>query len=715
MWGKDGNMQKLNNFFSKKRQAEITEDSDKGYRKSHVPFRLNLLFFVIFGLFVTLIAQLGNLQIVGSEQLETQLKASSVIKIQGSTPRGVIYDANGKALVENTSNAAITFTRGYQTSAEDILEIAQTLNELIAMDVDENLTERDLKDYWLANPDNLNQARERLTEEEKQAESSQEYSYLVEKVKDEEIQFDQDQLKVATIFKRLNSAQQLTTVFVKNKGVTDEEIAVVSERGKELPGISTGMDWDRAVVTNVSSIESLLGRVSKEGLQADNAQEYLDKGYSLNDRVGTSFLEKQYEETLQGVKSELEITVNQEGTIESQKEVFSGEKGDNLVLTIDTQFQKKVDGIVKDVYQNLVDSGAAEYSPGIYVVAMNPKTGAILAMSGYYHNLETGEVTENVIGTYQNAFEPGSVMKAGTITAGWESGSISGNQVIYDQPVYLEGAEPKASIFNPKGYNNRNLTAVQALEVSSNSYMIQVGLKMLGINYTGETVSMPSVTRQGDVYKKIRSSYASYGLGTETGVDLPNESIGYQPSMDELSDENHDAAKILDLTFGQFDTYTAMQLAQYVATIANDGERVQPHLVAGIYGNDEHGNLGEIKEAVEPIVLNKVGISDENIKLLQEGLYAVVHGTDAFTTGRALQGTKIDLAAKSGTAERVIYDDGKEVDVDNLNMVAYGPYSDPEIALSVVVPQVKSKESNSPNTQITRQIMNAYYDMYMAN
>ncbi|MGX7196655.1 peptidoglycan D,D-transpeptidase FtsI family protein [Enterococcus olivae] len=708
-------MQKLKKFLPKKNQAEPTAPTDKHNRKSHVPFRLNLLFFVIFGLFVTLIAQLGSLQIIDNQQFEQQLKAASVFKIQGSTPRGQIYDTNGEPLVENVSNAAITFTRGYQMAAKDLLQTAQRLNDLIEIEVDEKLTERDLKDYWLADPDHLAAAQELLTDEEKQAGSSQEYAYLVEKVTDEQIAFDQEDLKAATLFKRLNSAQQLTTVFVKNEGVTDRELAVVSERGKELPGISTGMDWDRNVVTDVNAIQTLIGRVSKDGLQADNAQEYLDKGYAYNDRIGTSFLEKQYEEILQGVKSEQEITVNQNGNIESQKEVFSGEKGDNLVLTIDSEFQQKVDDIVKNVYQNLIDVGAAEYSPGVYVVAMNPKTGAIIAMSGYYHDIETNELSDNVIGTYQHAFEPGSVMKAGTLTAGWESGVLQGNQELYDQPIYLQGSNPKASIFNRQGYNNRNLTATKSLEISSNSYMIQVGLKMLGIDYDGKALNMPSVTRQAEVYQQIRDAYASYGMGVKTGIDLPDEATGLRPDVSELSDENFDAAKILDLTFGQFDTYTAMQLAQYVATIANDGKRVQPHLVEGIYGNDDHGNLGELKEEFGPNVLNEVNISEENMNIIQQGFYDVVHGSDAFTTGRALQNTKIDLAAKTGTAEGVVYDDGKAIDVDSRNLVSYGPYSDPEIALAVVVPQISTGHRVSPNTELTRQIMNAYYDTFMAD
>lgn len=127
------------------------EPESKGAKRSHVPFRLNFLFFVIFALFVALIAQLGYLQIVNGENITKQLKSSSVIKVQGSTPRGMIYDSTGKALVSNQANPAITFTRGNKMTADDLYTIANKLNELIDVPVDSNLRERDKKDYWLGN------------------------------------------------------------------------------------------------------------------------------------------------------------------------------------------------------------------------------------------------------------------------------------------------------------------------------------------------------------------------------------------------------------------------------------------------------------------------------------------------------------------------------------------------------------------------------------
>lgn len=688
------------------------EPKTKSYRKSHVPFRLNFLFFVIFGLFVALIVQLGYLQIVNGDNIEKQLKASSVVEVNGSSPRGMIYDASGKPLVKNQANAAITFTRGNKMTAEDLLKTAQKLATLIDIPIDKNLTERDLKDFWLADPENLKKAQDQLSSNQKALGASDQYAATVDKVTDEDIAFNDDQLKVASIFKRMNSAQSLSTVYLKNSDVSDEELAIVAENMTKLPGVSTGTDWTRKIVEG-SSLASLIGTVTTEeqGIPEENLDEYLAKGYARNDRVGRSYLEKQYEEVLQGSKSKSQITLDNSNNIESQKEIYAGSKGDNLVLTLDAKFQKEVDEILQDNFKSLMDSGAAEYSPGVYAVAINPKTGGILAMSGYQHEAESSKLQENAIGTFINAFVPGSVVKGGTLAAGWENGVLNGNEVLYDQPIRI-GSDVKASIFNPTGANNRNLSAEQALEVSSNSYMMQVALRLMGIEYQ-PGISIPTVDRQTEAYSKLRTAFASFGMGTKTGIDLPGEATGISTPVDKL-DTVSDGGKILDLAFGQFDTYTTLQLAQYAATVANGGQRLQPHIVSGIYGNDETGGLGSLKSAVEPTVLNEVGLTTDQMKIIQNGFYDAVHGTDAWATATGLASAKMELSAKTGTAETPIVDEnGKTINLVNLNIVAYGPSDDADIAVAVVLPQVKSSTTSHPNVKIVKEIMDAYYDLYM--
>ena len=606
-----------NSFIDKIKKTDAAAKSQRG-RKPHIPFRLNLLFFVIFTLFVSLIVRLGYLQIVEGEEFNKKITANSSLQITTPSPRGQIYDSQGKVLVSNKANLAITYTRGKNIEGKDILPIANKVNELINVPVDPNLTDRDKKDYWLANPENLKAAQARLTDQDKEDEKGNKitdegtlYAKAVEKVTPEEIAFDDRTLQAVTIFKRMNAASQMNTVFIKNEGVTEGEIATIGEHTAEISGVSTGTDWTRDY-SQSGALRSLLGTVSteKQGLPAEEVDEYLKKGYARNDRVGTSYLEKQYEDVLQGKKAKSEVVLDNNGKIVSQTPISKGEKGSNLKLTIDSNFQNKVDEILQRNYSQIVKT-IGPYSENAYVVAMNPQTGAILAMSGFHHDLATGEVTPNPLAPILNSEVPGSVVKAGTLTAGYETGVIKGNDVLTDEAILLAGSNPKASWWNASGGTTMQLTAEQALEYSSNAYMMKLVFKMMGVNYYPNMI-FPYEVGDDTVFKELRKAFAEYGMGTKTGIDIPGETTGIQNKDFKDSSSAPQGGNLLDLSFGQYDTYSALQLAQYVSTVANNGIRVQPHVVEGIYGNDENGALGKILKEIEP-TNGKVIVNDKDL------------------------------------------------------------------------------------------------------
>ncbi|MET1239135.1 penicillin-binding transpeptidase domain-containing protein, partial [Enterococcus faecalis] len=642
------------------------------------------------------------LQIVEGEEFNKKITANSSLQITTPSPRGQIYDSQGKVLVSNKANLAITYTRGKNIEGKDILPIANKVNELINVPVDPNLTDRDKKDYWLANPENLKAAQSRLTDQDKEDEKGNKitdegtlYAKAVEKVTPEEIAFDDRTLQAVTIFKRMNAASQMNTVFIKNEGVTEGEIATIGEHTAEISGVSTGTDWTRDY-SQSGALRSLLGTVSTE-----------KQGYARNDRVGTSYLEKQYEDVLQGKKAKSEVVLDNNGKIVSQTPISKGEKGSNLKLTIDSNFQNKVDEILQRNYSQIVKT-IGPYSENAYVVAMNPQTGAILAMSGVSHDLQTGEVTPNPLGPILNFEVPGSVVKAGTLTAGYEAKVLQGNDTLLDEPIILAGTNPKASWWNSGGRNAQmQLTAEQALEYSSNAYMMKVVFKLMGVNYYPNMV-FPYEIGDDKVFKELRNAYAEYGMGIKTGIDLPGESPGYVNKDFKDPAEAPKGGNLLDLSFGQYDNYTPLQLAQYVSTVANNGIRVQPHVVEGIYGNDENGALGKILKEIEPKVLNKVNISEDQIGILQQGFYNVVNGTSQFTTAPGLKSDKFSIAAKTGTAETQATDANGVVHTTvNSNLVAYAPYENPEIAISVVLPHLNDEESK-PNQTIAKEVLEAY-------
>ena len=230
----------------------------------------------------------------------------------------------------------------------------------------------------------------------------------------------------------------------------------------------------------------------------------------------------------------------------------------------------------------------------------------------------------------------------------------------------------------------------------------------MGLNYS-QDMEIMGVAKQGPLYNELRNAMAEFGLGVKTGIDLPNEASGIQTPVRNL-DPVEDGGKILDISFGQFDTYTPMQLAQYVSTIANGGKKIQPHVVSGIYGNDAEGNIGSLVKKIEPTVLDTVDLSTEQMAIIRGGFYDAVHGTDIFATATKLKTAKMDLAAKTGTAETSAYGET----TINSNIVAYGPVENPEIAISVVLPFL-SGEDQHINSDIAKEIMDAYYDLFMAD
>lgn len=119
------------------------------------------------------------------------------------------------------------------------------------------------------------------------------------------------QKTAALIFNKISGAYTLSTIYIKNKGLTDREIAQVGEHLSELPGVGIGTDWQRSY-PNGSSIQSIIGSVSteKSGLPSDSLQYYLRNGYSRNDRVGTSYLEKEYEPLLKELSRLTRLLLN---------------------------------------------------------------------------------------------------------------------------------------------------------------------------------------------------------------------------------------------------------------------------------------------------------------------------------------------------------------------------------------------------------------------
>ncbi|WP_219137626.1 penicillin-binding protein PBP2B [Streptococcus mitis] len=672
-----------------------------------IPIRLNLLFSIVILLFMAIIGRLLYMQVLNKDFYETKLASASKTKVTTSSARGEIYDASGKPLVENTVKQVVSFTRNNKMTAADLKETAKRLLTYVGVS-SPTLTDRQLVDYYLADQTVYKKAVESLPREKRldsdgnQLSESEVYNNTVESIDPDQLAYSDDEKKEIYLFSQLNAVENFATGTIATDSLTDIQIALIASASKNLPGISISTSWDRKVLD--TSLSSIVGSVSSEkaGLPAEEAEAYIKKGYSLNDRVGTSYLEKQYEETLQGKRSVKEIHLDKYGNMESVENIEDGTKGNNIKLTIDLSFQDSVDNLLKSYFNSELGNGGAKYSEGVYAVALNPKTGAVLSMSGIKHDLKTDELTSDSLGTITNVFVPGSVVKAATISSGWENGVLSGNQTLTDQSIIFQGSPPINSWYTAFS-SPMPITAVQALEYSSNAYMVQTALGLMGQTY--QPNMFVGTSNLESAMGKLRSTFGEYGLGSATGIDLPDESTGFIP-------KEYNFANFITNAFGQFDNYTPMQLAQYVATIANDGVRVAPRIVEGIYGNNDKGGLGDLIQQLQPTEMNKVNISDSDMSVLHQGFYQVAHGTSGLTTGRAFSnGALVSISGKTGTAESYVAD-GQQA--TNTNAVAYAPSDNPQIAVAVVFPH-NTNLTNGVGPSIARDIINLYQKYHPMN
>nr|WP_237334412.1 penicillin-binding protein PBP2B [Streptococcus halotolerans] len=666
--------------------------------------RLYLIFLTVVMLFTILIIRLANMQLINGDFYLQKLKATTTYTVSTSTERGQIYDAKGKLLVKNTAKKVLTFTRSNTMTAEGLKDITEKLAQLVTF-TETRVSERDKIDYYLASSAHFDEVVDKLPHEQKydkfnnSLSSTEIYANAVAAVPKKAVDFDEETLKKVAIFSQMNGTATFDTSRLVVEDLTDEQIKQVNDHASELLGVTVSDGWDREDST--SSLAPLLGRISSEktGLPQEEAEEYLKKGYSMNDRVGTSYLEKQYESVLQGKHQSKTITVNKNGKIIDEQTTSEGSKGKNLKLTIDSDFQAGVQDILRRYYQAEIASGNAAYSDGIYAVAINPKTGAILSMAGLSHEKGSGKMEDDVLGTISEVFTPGSVVKGATLTSGWQNGVLTGNETLMDMPIVFAGDSTSIQSWFTNG--SMPISATQALEYSSNTYMVQLALRMMGQNYS---YNMP-LTKAGyqEAMEKLRKTFAEYGMGTSTGIDLPNVSEGFVPKKFTVSNT-------LTESFGQFDNYNTLQLAQYAATVSNNGDRMSAHLVEGIYDDKADGSLGDLVKSTDIKSLNKVNITPDQMGIIRQGFYDVVNSNSRLATGSYMRGRSTVISGKTGTAETFTKNTrGQTVSTVNLNVVAYDQNN--QIAVGVMYPNASDYLARA-HQYIARDIIDLYVSSF---
>lgn len=643
----------------------------------------------IFGIIICLIfavvsVRLVFLQIRNQEDYAAKLENYSSQKQTDSTARGEMVDRNGKVIAKTVSSHNIVYFPPKDTTSEEQWKLAQTFAKDFKVD-HKGMTNSDYQDlYMFLHKDekgNKDSGKNLLSEQEKETLTAEEQEKkirsritmkMVNELADDDIK---DAFSVYLSMRKLPNNQNKVIL----EDVDSDSVAKLMENKDKYRGFDVNLgSWKREYPYK-DTLRDVLGSIttSKQGVPSELRSYYEAMGYSLTDRVGQSGLEKQYEDLLSGTPRVSEISYDSDGTA-IMNETSSGKNGYDLHLTIDVELQKKVDDILEDTLKKYAGTAGREKFKKAIVVLMNPQTGEIYAMSGKYLD-EDGKIQNYSSGAYLDAFASGSVVKGATVYMMLDQGIQTRYSTEQDEEMKIAGTPFKRS-FNTYGTVN----SIRALTVSSNVYMFKSVIKLAGGNYVynqplGITNEMAQKT-----FKLMRNYYSMFGLGTKTGLDVPNEAQGF-------TGNTMNPGLLLDYSIGQYDNYTPIQLVQYAATIANGGKKVQPKLVNTATEVNTDYTVYENKTQV----LSALPGSKEDLETIQMGFREVVAGEHAIDPIKSLD---VQVAAKTGTAE--------VEDFTNASLVGYAPYDkEAKVAFACFVPESATNDQSVAGNLCAYNIM----------
>ena len=685
---------KINKYKYYKKRVNIEEIIEKRYK---------ILVIIIIIIMALLLSTLFYVQIIRNRYYNDKLNTLTVNIIEGdSTPRGRIYDRNGNIIVDNTSIKTIYYKKPNKVTTKEELETAYKVAEYIDVNY-KKLTEEMLKKFWILN--NKEEANKRIKDKEWEDYENRKLTLddidalKLERVTEEDINTYEDIDKEACyIYNLMNKGYYYTEKVIKKEDVTDEEYAIIAENINTLNGVNVKLDWERYYPYG-NTFKTILGSVSSSssGIPYNLKEYYLEKGYALTDRVGTSYIEYQYEDYLKGTKATYQV--NDDGSL---TELTKGNRGNDIVLTIDIELQQAVEQILEEELIAAKKEKNTQYYNKSYVIINDPNTGEILAMVGKQIVEKDGEyvIYDYTPGVITGSVTPGSIVKGASHIVGYNTGALQIGEVRKDECIKIAATPIKCS-FKNYGY----IDDLAALKYSSNVYQFYTAIKVGKGNYS---YNKPLKIDESafDIY---RDTFAEFGLGVKTGIDLPNESLGYEGS-------NRLSGLLLDFSIGQYDTYTPIQLSQYMSTIANDGVRLKPYLLKAVFDSKEE-SLTKLIYETEVEELNKVNTEDKYLQRVKEGFKLV---TAPGGTGSGYIDYNYKPAGKTGTAQSFLDTDGDgiiDTATTTATFAAYAPYDDPEVVFTVISPDVAPEDvsySNMSrvNTRISQKVSKKYFEIY---
>ena len=659
------------------------------------------------------IADLFRIQVINADEYASKniYLSSATTKIDAL--RGEILDTNGTPLVYNESSNTVYIDASYFPKASNMEERNEIILSLIKL-FDRNGVEYnstlpiELVGTVIVFTENNKNDKNKLFAKDylnlnRYATAQNVFDALCEYYSLENMSVA-DAIKVASVhFAMVKADFSKNNPFTIAEDVPDEVILIIKEQSRFYKGIETRIDTERAYYDGTiaphiigyydylnaeeySSVNEKYKESLKDETLTEEDKENLSlRAYKMTDKIGKFGIESALESELRGTRGVATTVTNADGT-KNTTVTTAPVNGNNVILTIDGDFQKDVQKILQSKINSTKENDNITSAGSI--VVMDVSDFSVLACATYpTYNLETYKENYSKLNAdktsplwnraLRSTYAPGSTMKPIVSVAGLEEGIITANTTIKCTGKYTYYKDLTLGCANVLGHTGHNINVEDALKYSCNIFYYDVG-RQLGIN-------------------KMDEYFEMFGLGSKTGVEL-TESSGLVASI-----ANREAAggiwypgDTIQAAIGQSDhLYTPIQLCSYIATLANGGTRYKAHFVESIKSADYSETLYQ----AEPEVLQKLNISKSTLNTVKSGMIEMAK------TYASLRDADYQVAAKTGTAQAKKKVNGVVVSYTNGFVVSYAPADNPEIAVVIAIENVMS--TGLPN--YVKEVYDAYF------
>lgn len=646
--------------------------------KNFPKIRSWIMIALIFAIFSGYFYSIMQVQIVDAEMYREMVRGLTISTQPIKAVRGEILDRNGEAIVANQTSYDVILDRVFLPYGEENAVIFDLINLF-----------EESSAQWIDNlPITNSQPFEYIKDRDQDIATLQSFAnvhsyttaqdlmhWLISDFELEEYS-PEDARKIAAVryeMKRKDFSSSIPYVFAEDIDI--KMVITVKERSQTLPGLdvitsSTRVYNDDSFAPHIIGLTGPLyaedyQRLKDEGKIFAYGDEFNTRSYTLDDTIGKSGIEQALEDELRGFNGLREVQIAANGQVISVEESIKTLPGHSVKLTLDRHMQnlasEALEAQIKHLNETQPAGRGGEAHSGA-VVVLNPKTGEVLAAATYpsytvseyksnYSKLANDASAPLVSRALLGQYTPGSIYKPVVAITGLNNGIITEKSTFNCTGRYYFFAPsytPKClSTHGPISVNN-------AIGWSCNIFFYETG-RLAGIDEIDKTAK-------------------ALGLGEPTGIEIP-EGAG-QRSNPEVKAERGAGewygADTIQTAIGQFDNrFTPLQLANYVATIANRGTRMKLTLVNEIVDF----NSGEAIVPFEPKVAAKMdSYSSEAFEVTIKGMINATTGSSGGTFG----GYPIAVASKTGTPQVT-------EDMVNSTFIAFAPAEDPELAIAVII------------------------------